>query len=52
MREQTRILNDRKRYNIQIAISKNAHPILSFSPLIMNLLPSRKVILVPVRVTL
>ena len=51
-KEQTKILKDLNKYNIQRAINKNAQKILSFNPLMMNLLPSRNVILVPVNVTL
>ena len=52
MREHNNILNERKRKNIQAAMSKNAHAMLSLRPLMMNLLPSKNVMLVPVMVTL
>ncbi len=50
--EQIKILADLKRYNIQSDISKKAQKILSFNPLMIKLLPSKKVILVPVSCTL
>ncbi len=52
IKEQNNILKDRNKYNIHKAISKKAHKMLSFNPFIINLLPSRNVILVPVSVTL
>ena len=52
MREHIKILTERKRKSIHNAINKNAHAILSFKPLMINLLPSKKVMLVPVNVTL
>ena len=52
IREHNNILNERKRKSIQTAMSKNAHAMLSLRPLMMNLLPSKNVMLVPVSVTL
>ena len=49
--EHNRIRNDRNRNSIQPAISTNAHSILSRSPLIIKLLPSKYVTLVPVNST-
>ena len=50
-KEQINILKDLNKYSIQMAINKKAQKILSFSPLMINLLPSRNVILVPVKET-
>ena len=52
MREQINILADLNKYSMQSEMSKNAQAILSFNPLIIKLLPSKKVILVPVNCTL
>src|SRR5688500_17860508 len=50
--EHNNIRKERNRYSMHKAISMKAQNILSFSPLMMKLLPSRKVTLVPVKVTL
>ena len=47
-REQINILADLNKFNMHTEISRNAQKILSFKPLIIKLLPSRKVMLVPV----
>ena len=52
MREQIKIRKDLNKYSIHKAINKNAHKRLSFSPLIIKLLPSKKVIVAPVSVIL
>src|SRR6476469_7710391 len=52
MREQTNILKERNRYNMQMVINRNAQRILSFKPLMIKLLPSKKVTEDPVKVTL
>ena len=49
---QIRIRNDLNKYNMHKAINKKAHKRLSFSPFMIKLLPSKKVIVVPVSVTL
>ena len=51
IKEQKRMRNDLKRYNIQRAINKKAQKILSSRPCTIKRLPSRKVILVPVSCT-
>ena len=48
IREHKSILTDLNKYNIQRAMSKKAQKILSFKPLMIKLLPSKKVMLVPV----
>ena len=48
--EQINILADLNKYNMHKAISKKAQKILSFNPLMINRLPSKKVELVPVTV--
>ena len=50
--EQSRMRNDLNRYNIHKAISPNAYIMLSFKPLMIKVVPSRKVTPVPVKVTL
>jgi hypothetical protein len=47
--EHNKILKDLNKYNMQSAINKNAYNTLSFKPAIIKLLPSKKVILVPVK---
>ena len=49
--EHTKIRTDLNKYNIHKAINKNAQKTLSFNPFIINWLPSKKVILVPVSCT-
>ena len=52
IKEQSKILKDLNKYNIQTEISKKAQNILCFNPSMMNRLPSRKVMLLPVNLTL
>src|SRR5258705_1964672 len=47
-KEHSNILNERNRYSIHKAMNKKAHITLSFKPLMIKLVPSRKVMLVPV----
>ena len=50
--DESKILKDLNRYNMQSAINKNAQKILSFKPFIIKRPPSKKVILLPVSLTL
>src|SRR5665647_1346529 len=52
IREQINIRTDLNKYNIHKAINKNAHKRLCFKPFIIKVLPSKKVMVVPVNVTL
>ena len=51
IKEQIKIRSDLNKYNIHTAIRRKAQKILSFNPFIINLLPSKNVILVPVNFT-
>src|ERR1051325_7697972 len=52
IREQSKMRNDLNKYSIHKAINRKAHNILVLSPFIINWLPSRKVTLEPVSLTL
>src|SRR5689334_20505437 len=52
MREQSNILKERNKYNMQSAIRRKAKTMLDFNPLMIKALPVKKVTLVPVKVIL
>src|SRR5438067_12723219 len=52
IKEQSQIRNDLNRYSIHKAINPNAYIMLSFKPLMIKVVPSKKVTPVPVMVTL